>query len=86
MAKFDYGRQIEYCIRFSIDKTALTQLQTELNKIQSMGFNTIQMKMNTADLEKARQAYYDIKSEAKQLQDVLDKTFNNSWNLYLFSF
>ena len=78
MAKFDYGRQIEYGIRFVVDKAALNDLQTELNKIQQTRFDTVQMKLNTTDLDKVRKVYSDVKEDAKQLQDVLNKTFNTN--------
>jgi len=78
MAKFDYGRQIEYGIRFNLDKSALTQLQAELNKIQNTSFNALKVKMDTADIEKVRQAYGNLKSDVNQLQSVLDRTFNSN--------
>lgn len=78
MAKFDYGRQIEYGIRFNLDKSALNQLQAELSKIQNTGFNTFKVKMDTTDIEKVRQAYNNLKSDTVQLQNILDKTFNSS--------
>ena len=84
MAKFDYGRQIEYGIRFTVDKSALNALQSDLQKIQSMGFTTMQLKMNTTDLDKVNQVFNDVKSEAKQLENILNKSFNSSLGTFNF--
>ena len=78
MAKFDYGRQITYGINFNIDKSALNALQTELQQIQKMGFTTMQLKMDTTDIDKVRQVYNDLKSDANQLQNILEKSFNSN--------
>ena len=78
MAKFDYKRQIEYGIHFSIDRAALNELQTELSKIQKMEFATVKMNMDTSDLNQVRKVYADLKTESTQLQNILNKTFNSN--------
>ena len=68
--------QINYGVRFDVDKQSLQQVKTELQAIQKMTLQEFSIKNADMGLKEAQNKLIDIKREATALQGVLDRAFN----------
>lgn len=69
------GGIIEYGIKFNVDKSSLSTIQSELRSIQSITAADLSKKSGLP-LEDAKKQMESIRESAKQLQSILNESFN----------
>ena len=74
--KIDAG-QIQYGVKFNLDKTGLNELKTELQKISHLKPSEIMQKNPSLNIDQARGLMQSLRNDIKTVNTAFDKAFNS---------